>query len=666
LVEVAQEIVGQDGDPRLVVYDRAGGPDLTSVLDLEWLDTNGLRAYACGTAPGIPTRKYHGLLVADVPGQGGRHVFLNGVEATAEAGGREFDLSTFQYPGVLHPDGIDNLLRFEYGSLISCQLMLVHHENSVLIRYELLRGPATTLNLQPLISCRPHHHLTKCNPDLNRQVEVPAEGAVCITPYPTLPTLRFDVSGVGSVFATGAFWNYNVQYEVEKRRGFPASEDLFCPGRFVCELRNKRPVIMRASIEGAPTDSLPKVWQQEKRLRARRLKPFIDSNPDDFALGLAHARAGELLVENSRGESSVIAGYPWFDEWGRDTMIALPGLTVYRGANKEAMAVLESYAAHARVGLIPNILGTGPEAGDAYNSVDASLWFFRAIQEYDRRSGDRKGVITRLLPTMEHLVDHLLAGKAEHVRIRPDGLFEVSPAGASFTWMDACVNGQAVTPRDGLAVDLNAMWYNALRYVCELQEVRDGKGRADAALVAAAERAQASFTSTFWVKDGDYLADVVRNGVQDRSVRPNQLVAVAVEHSPLTRSRMHGVVERCRRELVTPVGLRTLSPADPRYVARYEGSPTVRDSSYHQGTVWPWLIGLYADACLRAAGETPEVKRYLRELFRPLYTTHLREGGLLSVSEILDGEAPRRPRGCFAQAWSIAEVIRVLAITAPE
>ncbi len=631
--------------------------DLEQVLSHEWLETNGLGGYASSTLYECHTRKYHGLLVCSLAQPEGKFVLLSKLETELVVRQAGFDFNLNKYPGVYYPSG------HNYVEQISCgihpktiyrlgdirlerSIMVPRGENVVLVRYELLSASEDVLLcLRPLLAYRDFHTTIRANHAINGSTRKEANG-FSITPYVGMPTLYVTADRARQWTEQGN-WYYNLEYIEEQERGLDYQEDLFCPGILSIDLQLGEAVIVRASIDEAREQ--PSVtWERELRRREQALKRYAS---DDALLRMLKARSESLIIRNPRQEMSIVAGYHWFAEWGRDTMIALPGLTLACARNEEAMQILTSYGKHVRGGLIPNYLAT---AGDnhAYNSVDASLWYVWATQMYLRYTNDRDGVEANLLNGVGRILRAFAEGSVQFVVPQENGLISVGNEHTQLTWMDALVNGRPVTPRHGLAVELNALWYNALCFYLEFTDEKDRR------LVEIRDAAKAAFMPTFWLPDRQYLADCVRPEGPDISVRPNQIFAVSLPHSPLDDNAMRGVVRRVRDDLVTPFGLRTLSPDHPDYVGWYEGDPAQRDSSYHQGTVWPWLVGHYVEAALRIASHPATVAEGLWDCFEPLFQQHPREAGLFCVSEIFDAEPPHRPNGAIQQAWSVAEIIR--------
>jgi predicted glycogen debranching enzyme len=627
----------------------------------EWLDTNGIGGYASSTIINCHTRKYHGLLVAALTKPKGRFVLLSKVETSLVSDDREFILSTNKYPGVFHPTGHQFVDSFEQGIfpaitycigdvVIKKTMMTVHGENTVLMCYEMLEGKISPImRIRPLLAYRDIHALTRENMFLRPKCFVEKNGCV-IEPYEGMPPLHMGTNRT-SEFFPGPKWSSNVEYIIERNRGFDYQEDLFCPGMFETRLHKGKPVIFAASVE-----PLGNLEHKRKGEVARREALFEASKDRTRSVHWLKHFGDQFLIRNAAGFASVIAGYHWFGEWGRDTMIALPGLTFHAGRMAFGEEVLASYAGLERDGLLPNYLDQSSEHL-AYNSIDASLWFFWTVQEYLKAKGSRTFVMERVYPALKHIVAAHLDGRVPLCSIAPDGLLYAGNESTQLTWMDAQAYGRPVTPRHGAPVEINALWYNALRFFLELAGP-DDETLTERAREAAA-RLEASFVYKFWSHDDRCLCDVVNGDRQDRSIRPNQVFAVSLPYSLLDVAHMRAVISKVQAHLLTPYGLRTLSPRNPAYSPFYRGDANSRDSAYHQGMVWPWLAGHFGEALLRQAEDKAGARAFLRTYFKPILREFPNNFGIASVPEIYTGNPPHLPKGCIAQAWSVGEAIRL-------
>ena len=648
--------------------------DLAASLRHEWLETNGLGGYASSTLQNCNTRKYHGLLVAALENPAGRYSLLSKFEDTLITGGREFPLSCNRHPGILYPDGHRNLAEFHLaagpvflydvaGVRLMKSILMVHGENTVLVRYDLPVGPAgIRLRLIPFLTFRRHHELKQADSYL-RSATQPVRNGFSIAPYDGMPRLFIQAS-VPPVFMPAPDWYRNFEYSVEEERGYDFREDCFAPGALEIPLAPGGSVIVSASLTEQP--QLTSLWDRESQSRAAQRRE-AEAVASTFADTPSIADALPGLIRSGRhfpirtpgtGRATIIAGYPWFDDWGRDTLISLPGLTFYSGRPELGAEILKAVAPHERNGLIPNCFAADP-AQHAYNSIDASLLYFWAIQQFLDSTGDRNTVRVHLWPVLRRILARFMAGTDFNTHMAEDGLLHAGDRHTQLTWMDATVFGTPVTPRHGFAVDLNALWYNALCFARQLAREFDEPCPFAADLT---ERVRVSFLDRFWIESEGYLGDAYSHGVLDRSVRPNQILAVSLPFSPLAPDQQRRVVEVVRRELFTPFGLRTLSPRDSAYRGRYEGDQPNRDSAYHQGTVWPWLLGPFGEAALKVAASPRAEALALVAALKPLLDYSLAGPGLVAVPEVFDGDAPQRPNGCPAQAWSSAELIRLFTL----
>lgn len=703
-----------------------------SLAPEEWLETNGLGDYASSTVSFCNSRKYHGLFVADVPSAGGRHVLLSTLEESVVLARRVLDISSRVHPGGIYPHGVSTLREVEISAyprfvytdkadkmlVITREIMLVRNRPLLLVRYvldEKIDGEDTQamLYVKPLLAYRLFHALGKVNAHVETRT-TPLPGGASVRLYPSLPTLHVTMQapGVTATFQEAPDWYYNVQYPEEARRGFESSEDLFKPGEFSLPVKPGQSAILAVSTETLPEldhaqnayAALNHVWRLEAESRCREPKwaelgvrvTGVDSFEGEDAtsperlfttskvlpklpVAMASverqllAEAGRFFVRDREGVPAVLAGYHWFDAWGRDTLIALPGLACNAELLKPALEVLAFLASQERDGLIPNIAGHGVTP-PAYNCVDASLWFVLAVQRF-MLSGhlDAATVKRTYWPVVKRIVKaYSGASQVPGVKSMPhmdaQGFLHMGTPETQLTWMDAKVNGRPVTPRHGCPVEIAALWYNALCFATELaREFKDTRNRRSQAFLDAIRM---EFLKRFLCRSTDriFLADVWReasHGGQDKSLRPNQLFAISLPYPILEKDYWPAVLDTCREALLTPFGLRTLSSDNPAYCPVYSGGPEKRDGAYHQGTVWPWLLGPYTEALLKTAEGAKGRERAARELLEavtPLFTRHLREHGVGSMSEIFGGDEPHAPDGCIAQAWSVGEALRMLTM----
>ncbi len=638
--------------------------DFSVASKLEWLETNGTGGFAMGTVAGVNTRRYHGLLVGALHPPVDRHVLLSKVEEVLRLDDREYSLATTQYPGVVSPEGhralesfrLDPFPTWTYafsGAIVEKRLFMVRGRPTLVLQYSVNRS--CSLRVRPFLAYRDFHALTHENAALDPRIlhmrNSPDTASMQITPYPHLPMLSIHHSGTAS--SEGACWYRSTEYLAELDRGLDFREDLYCAGVIDFSLEPHRPAWIVATIDNGSEWDYHRVAAEEAVQReARRTK---ERAPLVAALSTA---ADAFRARRADMSPTIIAGYPWFADWGRDTMIALPGLLIARGLLDEARDVIGGFLDHLSEGLIPNRF---PDRGEPpeYNTVDATLWMFYAVQQYLRMGGDRHWVHTTFYPRAKDIIAWHERGTKHGIRVDPhDGLLASGTRGTQLTWMDAKIGDWVVTPRCGKAVEINALWFNALRFVESLATEYMALQYADE-IRAKADRVQESFARDFWNVSAGCLYDVLTAEGPDARMRPNQIFAVSLPYSALTIDRSQRVVRAVERDLLTPLGLRTLARGDAEYRGRYEGDPTSRDSAYHQGTVWPWLLGPFITAFLHAFGRTPENRAHARSLLAGL-EAHLDDACLGQVSEVFDADPPYRPGGAPAQAWSVAELLRVL------
>jgi predicted glycogen debranching enzyme len=651
--------------------------NLEAARSREWLETNGIGGYSSSTIVGLNTRRYHGLLVAATCPPVGRIVMLSKIEETLVINGRRYDLSTNQYPGAIHPQGfnlqtgfrLDPFPIFTYqidGITIEKSVFMIYGENSVAVRYQvegigleskldddgLWLVDTCVLELSPLLAYRDYHSLARETGAINSDVLI-EDRSVAYQPFSEMPALYF-AHCAGEVEKTG-HWYRDFEYSIERERGFDFTEDLFNPLALKFDLRGRSQVDIIASTERRNIGDVDDIDRYQEEEVQRRLQISAGLHLDDEFVCALEQAADQFIV--SRDErKTVIAGYHWFSDWGRDTMIALPGLTLTTGRPEIAKSILLEFARYVDRGMLPNRF---PDAGETpeYNSVDATLWFFEAVRALIQHTGDYEFARSSLYDVMADIIDWHVRGTRYNIHVDHDGLLAAGEEGSQLTWMDAKVGDWVVTPRRGKPVEIQALWYNALRVMEDLARRFDHEEQENF-YGQLAEKAQAGFNRIFWNDEAGCLYDVVDGERCDASIRPNQILAVSLAHTMISADRAALIVEKVGRELLTPFGLRTLSPSDPRYRGRYEGDPLSRDGAYHQGTVWAWLMGPFVTAFLRVFGESDDARRRAAAWLEP-FREHLREAGLGQISEIFDGDPPHTPRGCIAQAWSVAEILRV-------
>jgi predicted glycogen debranching enzyme len=656
----------------------------------EWLVTNGLGGYASGTIAGVVTRRYHGVLVASLPAPLGRMVMMNHLlervrlpdrrvvwlgDEDAVAGANAVDCAEYLVEFRLEL-GLP-VWTYQIGSLtIEKRVHMPHGQNTTDLTYHLLAGEGPVrLSLRPSIHFRPYE--SPVDTSAPRTYTVTATGRHYeISAGPDVPVLRLRLNGQSAGLTLDEVDTAAVPYAMEKLRGYEWRGSLWSFGYLRADLTRDQPVTLVASTEPweaiealSPTEAVKAEEDRRRHLLAiagpmpERLASELVLAADQFVITPA-GRIEEAARARAAGEHvrTVIAGYHWFTDWGRDTMISLEGLTLSTHRYREAGYILRTFGHYVRDGLIPNMFPDGSREG-LYHTADATLWFFHAVQQYVRVTGDRE-TLQALLPTFADIVRRHIAGTRFGIGVDPtDGLLRQGEAGYQLTWMDAKVDDWVVTPRRGKAVEINALWFNALRLLQQWVNEMDVAGLiAGLNIDEHAARAQRGFNQRFWCEPAGHLYDVVdgEHG-DDPACRPNQILAISLDYPVLDPARWATVVQVVQDRLLTPVGLRSLAPGHPDYKAKYFGDLRSRDAAYHQGTVWAWLIGPFVDAWLKVNADDRIGARRLLDGF----DAHLSDACVGTISEIFDADSPYVPRGCVAQAWSVAEVLRCLIKTAP-
>lgn len=639
---------------------------MTGGAEREWLVSNGLGGYASGPVCGNPTRRYHGLLVAALPPPFGRMVMLNHLDERVRLPGGA--VVALESPCAFRLDVGLPMWRYDLdGTVIEKRLHAVSGRNTVLVSYRLEAGDGPVrLMLRPSLAFRPHDRPLTREP---HPYTVTGEGGRWEISAPGLPSLRLCLPGAEMTDDGAGPWEAHLP--VEALRGYDFLETLWSLGTLSVDLSSGEEAELVVSTEPwehleAASLALSRTREVERRRGLLATAALCKGSGEGLGEGPAEAlvlAADAFLVAppGRAGEASVIAGYHWFSDWGRDTMISLEGLALVTGRHADAERILRAFARHVRDGLVPNLFPDGSHEG-VYNTADATLWFFHAIDRTLAWSGNRT-LLVDLLPTLDGIIRHHLHGTRFGIGVDPmDGLLRQGAEGTQLTWMDAKVEGWVVTPRHGKAVEINALWYNALRLM-EGWTREVGRGGDSAAMGALADQVRVSFNRRFWYAEGGYLYDVLgEGGAVDSALRPNQIFALSLPHPVLDEARWEPVLCAVRDHLLTPFGLRTLAPGHPDYKPRCEGDLRTRDAAYHQGTVWAWLIGPFVDGWLRV---WPDDRAGVRRLLAPLLA-HVDEAGVGSISEIFDAEPPYTPRGCIAQAWSVAETLRAWVKTGGE
>jgi len=667
---LTQAIAIKAAEEKLIELGRTDCGSFERAVEHEWLVCNGLGGFAAGTVCDTNTRRYHGLLMAALSPPVGRTLLVAKVDATVRYAGKFYSLFSNEFiDGTVAPHGYLHIESFfldgtvpvwHYAladALLEKRVLMEPGKNTSYLHFRVLRASAPLeLELRPLCAYRDYHsHMQGgwamgVNP-LSDGFEVQAfDGA---QPY--------RVNCEGAVFTPDPAWYWNFKHRIESARGLDDREDLFCPGRFSLTLDEGQDASCVMSAESVSPQSFSALSTQISQA-GQALLTELPSDAPRWIKQLA-LFSDQYIVDRYRdGQAegkTVIAGYPWFSDWGRDTMIALPGLTLSLQRFDLAASILRTFAAHTSEGMLPNRFPDSDEEPE-YNTVDATLWYFHAVDQYAKRTGDLT-LAQALYPVLGEIVAWHRKGTRYGIKVdAQDGLLYAGESGTQLTWMDAKVGDWVVTPRIGKPVEVNALWYNALVIMADLSK-QLGKDKAADEYRAAAAQVHTSFQQ-FWNEEQGYLYDVIDGDEgepdadgrkRDRQLRPNQIFAVSLPNCPLHENQQKAVVDVCARELLTSHGLRSLACDQQAYVPYYQGSPTQRDAAYHQGTVWAWLIGPFVDAHYRVYRDVDKARSFLEPLGQ-----HLGEACVGTLSEIFDAEAPFKPHGCFAQAWSVSEVLR--------
>lgn len=704
----------------LYEFSPADWADLSQGTSREWLVANGLGSYASSTLIGANTRRYHGLFVAALDPPIDRWLLLSKVEEELGCGGKIYQLSTNQYRDVVHPEGYSWLTRvatypfptFLYhinGIILKKELFMPYGKQITVIRYELLRAHIpVSLYFHLLVTARPFHNLLRANSRAFVIDAMPQKMAMRVRGRESLDNSKVDGLPGHSVTENGANlerkrsegealwvasdrgyfypdgqWCYNFQYIREKERGLDFEEDIYRPGCFTAKLREGESVALVASLEQIKQLDI-ETWRDETLSRIASIRKYVHGIGDSIVAFKQSDKTPDVKNENvllravetlalaadtfvvqraSMNSVSILAGYPWFSEWGRDTFIALPGLALVLGRFEEARAIFRTFGQYCNRGLIPNSFLENASRNPIYNSVDASLWFINAIYEYWRYTHDT-AFIKEVFGLVCGIILAYETGTAYGIHMAENGLLLAGDPKVQLTWMDAKVGPWVVTPRYGAAVEINALWYNALCIAEALAEIAGLTKEERHTFSTKAERIKATFLTHFRNSSERCLYDCLQpkedGGFNiDASIRPNQIFAVSLPFSMLSSDQGRDVLERVWKDLYTPYGLRTLAPSHQSYRGQYQGDRWLRDGAYHQGTVWPWLLGPFITAYLNVYGRTERTVKVAEELLAPVLS-HLWDGGVGTISEIFGGDFPHTPAGAVSQAWSVAEVLRVL------
>ena len=636
-----------------IKFDKEKLINLNYSLSREKLRTNRAGGYASSTIINCNTRRYHGLLVAPQPLiNDDNHVLLSGLDETLISNNFEFHLGSRMYQGgVMDPKGHKYLrdyemdpiprLVFRLGSIVLVkELIFTQKEDRILIKYTLEESVGeVTFRFRPFLAFRSVHSLSKANTYVNTHFK-PVRNGASWQMYQGYSPVYMQFSKKAE-YVHVPDWYYNVKYIREQERGYDYLEDLYTPGYFETTLEKGESIVISAALDEENPAYFKRKFLSEIKKRVPR------SNFENSLLN-----AAEEFIIHVKNRTEIIAGYPWFGRWGRDTFISLPGLTLVKGDTKTFHAVAKTMLRELKEGLFPN-LGHGKEA--SYNSADTSLWFFWALHQYALMTGKTTGLWNSYGKAMKSILNHYKKGTRHQIRMHDNGLIWAGEPGNAVTWMDAIVAGKPVTGRIGFPVEINALWYEAIRFALQLAEEAGDNGFVSR-WKNYPEKIERSFAEMFWDENKGYLADYATYDYKDFTIRPNMVIAASLPYTPVTLDMKIGVLGKAKTDLLTPRGLRTLSPRFPEYKGKYLGNQQERDLAYHQGTAWPWLLGPFAEAWLSLYGE--KGKEFIQDLYSG-FEAVMTEAGVGTVSEIYDGDPPHEARGAISQAWSVSELLRI-------
>ncbi|MEO8762889.1 MAG: amylo-alpha-1,6-glucosidase [Ginsengibacter sp.] len=626
----------------------------------EWLETNGLGGWSSSSVIGCNTRRYHGLLVAAIVPPAERMSLVSKLEETIITEDARFEIGTNNYGQAIHPKGYQHLASFtkdlfpEFiyevaGIRLKKTIAMIHGENTVVIIYEVLASDKPiSLELLPFISVRGYHSMMHANDSVNRYASF--NNSIFKTKaYEGTPDIFIKVPACD--YHPDPKWFYNFNYSVEQYRGLDFEEDLFIHGRFNISLEKGNTLGIIISTEDPRERDASELFEKETHRRQSLIQGLDNEITEQLTLA-----ADQFIVRRGEDLKTVIAGYHWFTDWGRDTMISLPGLALSTCRYEDAKKIISAFAKSVSMGMLPNRFQDNGEEPE-YNNVDGTMWYFIAVYKYLLATNNRKFILDEILPVLKNIIDWHFKGTRYNIHVDEDGLLYAGEKGQQLTWMDARIGTWVVTPRMGKPVEIQALWYNALKIFAELLELNCQQN--DAAIVnISAEKARESFANKFWYKEGNYLYDVIdENNSPDSAIRPNQLFAISLPFALIEGQQAKAVLKVVEENLYTPVGLKSLPKSDSHYTPVYAGDAWHRDSSYHEGTAWSWLLGPYVDAIIKVNGDEAidEAQKVIDD-----FKYHLNEGCIGSVSEIFDADPPHHPRGCIAQAWGVAEILRVI------
>jgi predicted glycogen debranching enzyme len=643
-----------------IIFNKEITQNFDKASTKEWLETNGLGGWASSTICGANTRNYHGMFVIATKPPVGRIVALSKLEETIITNNSRCELQANQFPGSICDSGLKYFTKFTKGIFpvfqynigeieIEKTVAAIHGKDIVVVTYEVKKASAPfTMELKPLVAGRDYHSLSKANDSINRDT-VFGDNVLTINTYQGVPPICIQVKGAS--FRNHQDWFLNFEYKEEQARGLSFAEDLFCYGNFIVHLKQGSKLGIVISTEEYSQSDAFELLLGEKKRRELLFEQLPLQNNFTKTLALA---ADQFVVKRGEDLKTIIAGYHWFSDWGRDTMIALPGICLVTKKYEDAKKILRSFSHHIHQGIIPNRF---PDYGETpeYNTVDATLWYFIAIKKYLDYTGDKDFIVNELYPHLKDIISWHEKGTHYNIHVdKADGLLYSGEYGVQLTWMDAKIGNWVVTPRMGKAVEINALWYNALMILSDFATLK-GIEADKSEYSKKADVVKKAFKETFVIKDKGYLYDFVNMQERNDDIRPNQIFALSLPYEILDKVTSMSVLKNVEEHLLTPYGLRSLSPEHYKYEGHYGGNQWSRDGAYHQGTVWSWLLGPYITAKIRLEGDFGKtvVDRLLNN-----FQHHLSDAGIGTISEIFDGDAPYYPKGCIAQAWSVAEILR--------
>src|SRR5579863_318403 len=650
--------------------DKAALENFSESFQMEWLETNGLGGWSGSSLPGCNTRRYHGLLMAAIKPPAERMLLVSRLDETIILDGNRYDLSINDYGDTLFPNGIQYLNSFRKdifpewnydaaGIRLRKTITMVYEQNTTLIKYEILKADGSfSFELLPLIAARGYHQLQHASNNIFWDVEF-RNGLFHNRPFDGAPDIFISVPG--STYRPVNEWYYHFNYLQEKYRGLDYEEDLFNHGLFSVQLKDGDSLNIIISTDDPTGKNPDTLFETEKNRKLSMMKGVTGNLLQQLVLAADQfVVKREIPADTNAGTSialkTVIAGYHWFTDWGRDTMISLPGLCLETGRYDDAAKIIAVFAKSVSEGMLPNRFQDNNQPPE-YNNVDGTLWYFNAVYSYFQKTNDRKFILNDILPVLKNIIEWHFKGTRYHIHVDSDGLLYAGEPGQQLTWMDARIENYVVTPRMGKPVEIEALWYNALK-IFETLLTMNGETDQANEIAGKAEQAKKSFHEKFWSPDGSYLTDVIDpDGKPDYRIRPNQVFALSLPFHLVDGEKGRSVMHVLRSKLYTPVGLRSLSPEDPEYKGHYGGNAFLRDSAYHQGTVWSWLLGPFIEAGMKTGSES--FKKEAVEMIIQ-FASHLEECCIGNVFEIFDGDASPPPRGCVAQAWSVAEILRVI------